>query len=131
MGILPRMGSDLLQHGPVFADDNALVAGFLAVDGHVQINDPTVPLGELGEKAQLLEVMAAYSGAHEFDAIIPISAQEKDGLLGRPAMVIIAVFLISFIQVILNFLTFSGIERLTNLTPSSPSPPRRRTGWRS
>ena len=32
------------------------------------------------EKAQLLEVMAAYSGAHEFDAIIPISAQEKDGL---------------------------------------------------
>ena len=32
------------------------------------------------EKAQLLEVMAAYSGVHEFDAIIPISAQEKDGL---------------------------------------------------
>ena len=32
------------------------------------------------EKAQLLEVMAAYSQAHEFDAIIPISAQEKDGL---------------------------------------------------
>ena len=32
------------------------------------------------EKAQLLEVMAVYSGAHEFDAIIPISAQEKDGL---------------------------------------------------
>ena len=32
------------------------------------------------EKAQLLEVMAAYSAAHEFDAIIPISAQEKDGL---------------------------------------------------
>ena len=31
--------------------------------------------------------------------------------LGRPAMVIIAVFLISFIQVILNFLTFSGIEQ--------------------
>ena len=32
------------------------------------------------EKAQLLEVMAVYSGAHAFDAIIPISAQEKDGL---------------------------------------------------
>ena len=32
------------------------------------------------EKAQLLEVMAAYSAVHDFDAIIPISAQEKDGL---------------------------------------------------
>ena len=32
------------------------------------------------EKAQLLEVMAAYSSAYPFDAIIPISAQEKDGL---------------------------------------------------
>ena len=32
------------------------------------------------EKAQLLEVMAAYSDAYRFDAIIPISAQEKDGL---------------------------------------------------
>jgi GTP-binding protein Era len=32
------------------------------------------------EKAQLLEVMAAYSEAYAFDAIIPISAQEKDGL---------------------------------------------------
>ena len=32
------------------------------------------------EKAHLLEVMAAYSGVHKFDAIIPISAQEKDGL---------------------------------------------------
>jgi len=32
------------------------------------------------EKAQLLEEMAAYSSAYPFDAIIPISAQEKDGL---------------------------------------------------
>ena len=32
------------------------------------------------EKPQLLEVMAAYSAAYAFDAIIPISAQEKDGL---------------------------------------------------
>jgi len=32
------------------------------------------------EKAQLLEVMAAYSAAYDFDAIIPISAQERDGL---------------------------------------------------
>ncbi len=32
------------------------------------------------EKAHLLEVMAAYSEAYPFDAIIPISAQEKDGL---------------------------------------------------
>ena len=32
------------------------------------------------EKAQLLEVMAVYSAAYDFDAIIPISAQEKDGL---------------------------------------------------
>ena len=32
------------------------------------------------EKAQLLEVMAVYSEAYQFDAIIPISAQEKDGL---------------------------------------------------
>ena len=32
------------------------------------------------EKAQLLEVMAAYSSAYPFDAIIPISAQRKDGL---------------------------------------------------
>ena len=32
------------------------------------------------EKPQLLEVMAAYSAACAFDAIIPISAQEKDGL---------------------------------------------------
>jgi len=32
------------------------------------------------EKAQLLEVMAVYSEAYPFDAIIPISAQEKDGL---------------------------------------------------
>ena len=31
------------------------------------------------EKAQLLEVMAAYSAAYDFDAIIPISAQEKAG----------------------------------------------------
>ncbi len=32
------------------------------------------------EKAQLLEVIAAYSAACDFDAIIPISAQRKDGL---------------------------------------------------
>ena len=32
------------------------------------------------EKAQLLEVMAVYSEAYRFDAIIPVSAQEKDGL---------------------------------------------------
>ena len=32
------------------------------------------------EKAQLLEVMAAYSGAYPFDAIIPVSAQRRDGL---------------------------------------------------
>ena len=32
------------------------------------------------EKAQLLEVIAAYSAACNFDAIIPISAQRKDGL---------------------------------------------------
>lgn len=32
------------------------------------------------EKARLLEVMAVYSEAHRFDAIIPVSAQEKDGL---------------------------------------------------
>ena len=31
-------------------------------------------------KPQLLEVMAVYSAAHSFDAIIPISAQRKDGL---------------------------------------------------
>ena len=32
------------------------------------------------EKDTLLEVIAVYSAAHEFDAIIPISAEEKDGL---------------------------------------------------
>ena len=32
------------------------------------------------EKTQLLEVMAAYNEAYTFDAIIPVSAQEKDGL---------------------------------------------------
>ena len=32
------------------------------------------------EKAQLLEVMALYGAAHAFDAIIPISAQRKEGL---------------------------------------------------
>ena len=32
------------------------------------------------EKAQLLEVMAAYSAAYAFDAIIPLSAQRRDGL---------------------------------------------------
>ena len=32
------------------------------------------------EKDALLSVMAVYSAAHEFDAIIPISAQERDGL---------------------------------------------------
>ena len=32
------------------------------------------------EKAQLLEVIAAYSAACDFDAIIPISAQRKDGM---------------------------------------------------
>jgi len=32
------------------------------------------------EKDVLLEVIAVYSAAHEFDAIIPISAEEKDGL---------------------------------------------------
>ena len=32
------------------------------------------------EKPELLAVIAAYSQAYEFDAVIPISAQEKDGL---------------------------------------------------
>lgn len=32
------------------------------------------------EKAQLLEVMALYSAAHEFDAIIPMSAKNGEGL---------------------------------------------------
>ena len=32
------------------------------------------------EKDALLAVMAAYSAAHEFDAIIPISAEKRDGL---------------------------------------------------
>ena len=32
------------------------------------------------EKDVLLEVIATYSAAHDFDAIIPISAEEKDGL---------------------------------------------------
>jgi len=32
------------------------------------------------EKEALLEVMAVYSAAHDFDAIIPISAERKDGL---------------------------------------------------
>ena len=32
------------------------------------------------EKEALLEVMAVYSAAHNFDAIIPISAERKDGL---------------------------------------------------
>jgi len=32
------------------------------------------------EKDVLLEVIALYSAAHEFDAIVPISAEEKDGL---------------------------------------------------
>ena len=32
------------------------------------------------EKEVLLEVMAVYSAAHEFDAIIPISAEKQDGL---------------------------------------------------
>ena len=32
------------------------------------------------EKEVLLEVMAVYSAAHEFDAIIPISAERRDGL---------------------------------------------------
>ncbi len=32
------------------------------------------------EKEALLEVMAVYSAAHDFDAIIPISAERRDGL---------------------------------------------------
>ena len=32
------------------------------------------------EKGALLAVMAAYSAAHDFDAIIPISAEKRDGL---------------------------------------------------
>ena len=32
------------------------------------------------EKEALLEVMAVYSAAHDFDAIIPISAEHKDGI---------------------------------------------------
>lgn len=32
------------------------------------------------EKQELLAVIAAYSAAHDFEAIIPISAREKDGL---------------------------------------------------
>jgi len=32
------------------------------------------------EKDALLEVIATYSAAHDFDAIIPISAEQKDGL---------------------------------------------------
>ncbi len=32
------------------------------------------------EKPELLAVIAAYSAAYDFDAIIPVSAQEKDGL---------------------------------------------------
>ncbi len=32
------------------------------------------------EKAQLLEVIATYSGAHDFDAIVPVSARKRTGL---------------------------------------------------
>ncbi|MBQ3257602.1 MAG: GTPase Era, partial [Oscillospiraceae bacterium] len=32
------------------------------------------------EKPELLEVIAAYSAKHEFDAIIPVSARKKQGL---------------------------------------------------
>lgn len=32
------------------------------------------------EKSELLAVMAAYAGEHEFDAIIPVSAKRRDGL---------------------------------------------------
>ncbi len=32
------------------------------------------------EKAQLLEVIATYSGAHDFDAIVPVSARKHTGL---------------------------------------------------
>ena len=35
---------------------------------------------ELENKEKLLEVIAAYSAAHEFQAIVPISAKEKDGV---------------------------------------------------
>ena len=35
---------------------------------------------DTSEKEALLEVMAVYSAAHEFEAIIPISAERKDGL---------------------------------------------------
>lgn len=32
------------------------------------------------EKGELLEVMAAYAGEHDFDAIIPVSARRREGL---------------------------------------------------
>ena len=35
---------------------------------------------ELENKEKVLEVIAAYSAVHEFDAIVPISAKERDGV---------------------------------------------------
>ena len=52
----------------------------LLVEPIANVGAPEQALIDTVEKAQLLEVMAAYSAAYDFDAIIPISAQEKDGL---------------------------------------------------
>ena len=48
LNVLAGVGTDALEHCAVLADDDALVAGFLTVDGYIQINDTIVTLGETG-----------------------------------------------------------------------------------
>ena len=42
-------GGDFLQHGALLTDDDALVAGTLAVNGGIDVDDTAVPLRELGD----------------------------------------------------------------------------------
>ena len=47
--VLPGQRRDLFQHLALLADNNALVAGLLAVNGGIQVDDAIVSLGELGD----------------------------------------------------------------------------------
>ena len=47
LDILPRELADLFEHGAALADDDALVALFFAVNGHVHVDDAVIALGKL------------------------------------------------------------------------------------
>lgn len=45
----PGQRADLLQHGALLADDDALMAGLFAVNGGVHIHHAGIPLGKFSD----------------------------------------------------------------------------------